>query len=97
VPAATIDNLFEGESQSYILADVAPNTRVTCTTTATDTGGDVDLFIRIDAKPDMVSNTYDCASESASADETCAVLTPDAAAVAIYATVYGKFWLLRFC
>jgi len=60
-------------------------------TTASDSGGDVDLFVNLNSKPEMLFSA-ECSSASASSNEACAVLVPDGATTLVWASVYGKFW-----
>ena len=57
----------------------------------------MDLFLRLNAKPEQSSSgpLFDCNSESVSSDETCAVVSPDGAAATVWASVYGTFSVLQ--
>ena len=60
-------------------------------TSASDSGGDVDLFVNLNSKPEMFSSA-DCSSATASSNEACALLSPDGATTLLWASVFGKSW-----
>lgn len=71
--------------QSFIFSFIERRTTVTCVTSG-GADGDADLYLRLDAFPDIENDVYDCIGFGSTSEETCSV-EDQGFATAVYGTI----------
>ena len=67
-------DMLQHELQTYVL-QVPSGSNVECTSEASDTFGDVDIYMRDGATPDISTNNFGCTSQSVGSSEACSMLS----------------------
>ena len=89
VPSEPFD-LNLGQIQNFRLQLTnPPPTGVVCTVNADD--GDADIYVRLDAEPNLVEPIFDCAGETFTSNEICEVETSGASSVWAQVVAFDAF------